>query len=157
MSTGRRKTTSSADKLQRLHDEIVRVHSRMFRWANKLDKLIKARARLERLQDEERKPLVKPVDLPKPDPVKEPDHLQVLTGVDESLDIAAQPWIKSTSRGNLTDADKAAIAGIKAAQEERKKVKAKASSEKSRAKRRGELAKMPLTGKAALAAIRESK
>ena len=136
------------EKLAGIDVEIRRVHGRMFRWANRLDKLIKSRSRFERLLDEstkplddELKPLDKPVDVPKPDPVKP----------DDPLDVRSQPWM---TRGN---ADDKAAAEIKAAQQAKAKIKAKASGEKSRAKRRGELRKMPLTGKAALAAIRDAK
>jgi hypothetical protein len=144
MSITKTKTISKTTKLQQADDEIRRVHSRMFRWANKLEKLMKARARLVRLDDDERKPIVTPVELPKPDPrpVEKPD---------DPLDVRSMPW------NQRNEADEKAKTEIKAGQLARVRVKAKASAEKSRAKRRGELRKMPLTGKAALAAIREAK
>jgi hypothetical protein len=149
-------------EIQRLDDEIKRVHSRMFRWANKLDKLIKARGRIEKRIgeiDDERKPIATPVDLPKRDPVK-PDEttaaLQALTGVVEKPDLDIPTFLARGMKAQHA-ADEAAKAAILAEQEAKRKVKAKASSEKSRAKRRGELRKMPLQGKAALALINESK
>jgi hypothetical protein len=67
---------------------------------------------------------------------------------DDPLDVRDQPW----SRRN--EADETAKAEIIATQAATKKVKTKASSEKSRAKQRGELRKMPLQGKAAVDFIR---
>jgi len=71
---------------------------------------------------------------------------------DDPLDVRNAPW---NQRANT--ADEKAKADIIAGQQAKAKVKAKASSEKSRAKKRGELRKMPLEGKAALAAIRAAK
>ena len=64
---------------------------------------------------------------------------------DDPLDARSQPWNRQPNA-----ADEKAKAEIVAGQQAKAKVKAKASSEKSRAKRRGELRKMPLSGKAAL-------
>ena len=71
---------------------------------------------------------------------------------DDPLDIRSQPWNQQPNA-----ADEKAKAEILAGQTAKAKVKAKASGEKSRAKRRGELRKMPLSGKAALEHINKAE
>jgi len=167
------KTISTAEKLQRLDEEIRRVHGRMFRWANRLDALIKARTRLVRI-DEAAKAVIgerfaKENEKRKQASQAETDHLsekQFMEFVERGA--AAQAAVANARINDdpldirntafrRSEADDEAKADIIAAQQAKAKAKAKASSEKSRAKKRGELRKMPLQGKAALAAIRDAK
>lgn len=62
--------------------------------------------------------------------------------------------IPSYLRRERSPADQAAIDRAKAEREERQKAKAKGQAEKRKAQRLGETKRMPLTGKAALEAIR---
>jgi hypothetical protein len=166
MSTNKAKTTSTVVKLQQVEALIERLERRINRTHNAWVKACTKRRRLNALlakePDDERKPIAKPVELMKPDPVKPEDYgfADTIIGrdkaaraaADDPLDVRSQPWLKPRN-----EADEKAKADILAAKAVIKKVKAKASADKSRAKRRGELRKMPLEGKAALAAIRESK
>ena len=151
------------EKLAGIDVEIRRVHGRMFRWANRLDKLIKSKTRFERLLAEAKQ--IKP----EPKPV-ETDHLSeaqfhefVEAAVkqevkeanarinDDPLDVRNQPWNQSEKK------DLTVAAEIRQQQAQYKKLKRLGQAVKRKAKSSGELRKMPLTGKAALAAIRDAK
>jgi hypothetical protein len=144
-------------QLEQIERSLEKLRSRLYRTVNKIHMLEKAERRIRRRMElEALTPKSEPVavvTLPATHPTA--IALQTLTGVDETLDIKEQPWIKSAARGNLTEADKAAIAGIEAAQAERKAVKTTARIAKLKAGKAGDRKKMPLTGKAALAAINQ--
>ena len=162
------KATIYQTKLQRVEASIERTQRRINRNHNAMIRLLRQRKRLlvtlkgAEPEDLEDRLYVKPVELAKPPkPADEATAaLQMLkeredrlyVKPDDPLDARNQPW---NQRGN--PADEKAKAEIIASQQARAKVKAKASGEKSRAKKRGELRKIPLVGKAALAAIREGK
>ena len=142
---------TAKDKLQRVRVAIERTQRRINRNHNALVKLQRQEKRLAKLaavgsavraEDLEDRLYVKPVEFAKP---PKPD---VVEKSDDPLDVRNQPWARQPNA-----ADEKAKAEIRAGQLARVKIKAKASSEKSRAKKRGELRRMPLTGKAALAKI----
>jgi hypothetical protein len=132
---------------------IDQIEALLKKHRSKLKREINAIDKLERQKASASKPKPQPKPQPKPVLDVKSEVLKILTGVDETLDIRQQPWIKKAS--NLNDADKAAIAAIEAAQKERKDAKAAAAKTKRKAKLAGELRKMPLEGKAALAKINE--
>jgi hypothetical protein len=158
--------------LDQIERKLERLRSRLYRTVNAINLLEKAKKRIKRRMEleyaeapKEAKESPEPVAQSKESkavakdvgPAVNPEAvaLQALTGVDETLDIKEQPWIKSTARGNLTEADKATIANIEAAQAERKAAKTAARIAKLKADKAGDRKKMPLTGKAALAAINQ--
>jgi hypothetical protein len=124
--------------LEQIERSLEKLRSRLYRTVNKIHMLEKAERRIRRRMELEATPKSEPVVTPP-----------------ATLDIKEQPWIKSASRGNLTEADKAAIAGIEAAQAERKAAKTTARIAKLKASKAGDTKRMPLTGKAALAAINQ--
>jgi hypothetical protein len=139
--------------LEHIEQSLEKLRSRLYRTVNKIHMLEKAERRIRRRMElEAPTPKSEPVAVVTP-PATPAVALQTLTGVDESLDIKEQPWIKSAARGNLTEADKAAIAGIEAAQAERKAAKTTARIAKLKADKAGDRKKMPLSGKKAFERI----
>ena len=122
--------------IEAVDEAIRRWQRRLTRAANALAKLERQRRRLGKLATS--KPDSKPVAVHKPvDPVIE--HVADQLGI--------PPFLQRAQPSPQAEAIKAEIA-------EKKKAKAKARIEKLKAKQRGDLKKMPLTGKAALEAIR---
>jgi|SRR5215472_3504206 len=144
-------------QLEHINQRIARQHSRLFRVANVLDKLVKAARRVEKAIDaelqekaDEAARAVKRLKVAQAaPPASEPVTAPVARlPVDDPLDIRNQQW---ATRG---DADKKAEAEILAEQAAGKKKKTMARIDKLKADKAGDRKKMPLTGKAALAAIR---
>lgn len=145
-------------KLQVLDEARARWWRRLIRAVNAIDKI-----------DGQRKRLLKPRPLDKLDPPVPPNKPippakaetlgescdRIVTDLimgrptefDDPLDVRSMPWVKN-------EADEKAKAELLAAEENKKKAHTKAVAEKRKARLAGELRKMPLTGKAALDAIR---
>ena len=148
-------------RMQKTEEALDRWLRRMIRAANEVAKLRKKRKRL--LKQPKRQPVSlpmcepnlqsvtqqprEPIEGPVSNPRREPNQKPV-SSVRCDLDIREQSWVK----GREKDAE--AATAIKEEIDARKKLKQVASAAKSKAKNKGELRKMPLTGKDALAAIR---
>jgi nucleoid-associated protein YgaU len=145
------------NKLERVELALTRWHTRLTRASNTIRKLERQRRRLVTRR-------AAPAKLPAPaKPVPTP---MVPAVPADDLDIRNQGWLDR--KGNVTQAaenelkavkaskaaDEKAKAEILAAQADRQKQKKAASKAKSKAKLAGDLRKMPLQGKEALAAIR---
>ena len=129
------------DRLERVELALTRWHSRLYRAANTVRKLDMARKRLvEKLHDRGFPP-----PPAKPAPGLD-DRLDDILELDAGLDI---PMVLRRTVPNA--ADEAAKAAILAGQVEAKKARKAASKARSADK----LAAKPLTGKAAIAAIRQ--
>lgn len=128
------------DKLERVELALTRWHSRLYRTANTIRKLDAARKRLvERIAERQ---------APRPAAAPEP-------GLNDSLDEILAPVADELGIPGFLDrrpnaADEAAKAEILAQRKDAKKQKAVVR----RAKQNDRFAKMPLSGKAALEAIR---
>jgi hypothetical protein len=155
-------TAKREKQTEYLDQRIARCQSRIIRTVNVLDKLVKAKRRLQKaiaaeLQEKadeaaravkrltvktetqvESKPTIANVPMPHVGKIETDDPLAVPT------------FLRRVSNA----ADQKAIAEIKAEQAASKTVKAKASAAKSKAKAKGDLRKMPLEGRAALEAIK---
>ena len=135
--------------------EIEKIMASIKRWKSRLKRAMTAIEKLDRkLRRLEAKPVAPKVDLK----VKQPEPMHHDAFVPRG-DLAATADV-----GDMPDflkrgmaADKAAADQIRAEQEALKKAKGKGRIEKMKAKARGDLKKMPLTGKAALAAIHGDK
>lgn len=128
------------DKLERVELALARWHSRLYRAANTIRKLDAARTRLIERIAERRTP--RPAAAPEP-------------GLNDSLDEILAPVADELGIPGFLDrrpnaADEAAKVEIIAQKKEAKKQKAVAR----KAKQNDRLAKMPLSGRAALEAIR---
>ena len=123
--------------IEAVDEAIRRWQRRLTRAANALAKLERQRRRLGKPAS---KPDSKPVAVHKPvDPLIE--HVADQLGI--------PPFLQRSQPSPQAEAIKAEIAAKKKA-----KAKAKARIETMKAKQRGDLKRMPLTGKAALEAIR---
>jgi hypothetical protein len=116
----------------------------------KLKELRRQFARYEKLANKPAEPKPEPPE-PKPEPVEaiEPKSTAI---VDKALDDMPD-FLNRRKQG--TAKDDAARAAILAEQEERKRNKSRVRAEERKAKQAGLTRRMPLTGKAALAAIRK--
>ena len=155
------------DKLEHTRVALKRWRSRLKRCMTAIDKLERQERRLEKARKQP-SPQLRPRgsadlrDLPATLPLAiresaedagliEPAHHDgfVPRGDLATVDNGIPDFLR---RG--IEADKAAQAAIKEEQEKLAKAKAKGRIEKMKAKQRGDLTKMPLSGKAALAAIK---
>ena len=98
---------------------------------------------------------------PKPVPATAPaPAAEWVFPVDRTAELPAMRLKQAERRvkqAQAEEADRKAMEAIMAEQKARAAVKAKASKAKSKAKAKGELRKMPLEGKAALALINQGK
>jgi hypothetical protein len=141
---------TNLDKLQRVEASLVRWHRRLSRAATAIKKLDAQRRRLlvKRAEPVKALPAPKPLAIEAPKPValpalKTPPTVELTAG---SEDIPA-----FLRRSSPVDA---VAQGMLDEQADLKKRKARGRIAKLKATQAGETKKMPLTGKAALAAIR---
>jgi len=155
-------------KLDQIERRLERLRSRLYRTVNAINKLERTQRRLKKQPSAIAVAAVKAagadVATVATQAVKATETLsescdRIVTerimspAKTDTLDIKEQPWIKSASRSNLTESDKKAIAEIQAEQKDKKKSLAAARIAKMKARMKGEMRKMPLQGKAALAEI----
>jgi hypothetical protein len=161
--------TRQEQNLKRIEEAIVRWQTRLRRAANTLGKLEQQRRRADKalikanLLKEQRSRGSAPISDPstlgdairksiqdqvKPEPVAIVQHSDgSISTITKDDDLAIPTFLRRKQLDPVA-------AEIKAEQEEIKRKRAQGRKAKSVAKRRGDLKKMPLTGKAALDAIR---
>lgn len=176
------KRTDARAQLQATEERLASWHRRLTRAANMVRSLERTRKRLQQFIAKEFAELAEPVtlhhgatELPSdvkvsgytdaqpaiatihsddPDLVEKVGAALARSRAAKNEDDGSIPaFLARAKPGALTEADQKAIEEIKAGRAETQKVKSKASKAKSIAKRRGELRRMPLTGKDALKAI----
>lgn len=160
-------------KLQRVEQSLDRWLPRMTRAANMVADLMRRRRYYQRLLAEAK--AAKPVPVKaaiETDHLPEPEFEKLASAMadeaNDRLDIRNQGWLSPA--GQVTQVAKDELARIKAAEQrdqvaadaikaqqaERAKTRKKNQAEERKARKAGATRKMPLTGKAALAAIRGS-
>jgi hypothetical protein len=127
--------------LEQIERSLGRLRSRLYRTVNAINKLEKAHRRIKRRMELERVQ-------PKPEPQQVAARAPVA-----SDDLSIPPIF---IRPRLNQADEAAKAEILAQQEATKKAKTATRIAKLKADKSGDTKRMPLTGKAALAAINQT-
>jgi hypothetical protein len=138
-------TTENIDAL------LARWKTRLKRAVNAIDKLEKQKKRLAKAQARQAKP-PKPVEAPKP-PKPEPLAVTIMREMAapvEPLDTSIPPFLKRQT----PDHDMVVAEQLRLEQEATKRKKSQGRIAKMKAKKSGETRKMPLTGRAALDAIR---
>ena len=125
--------------LEQIERSLGRLRSRLYRTVNAINKLEKAHRRVKRRVE---------LEALQPKPAPEPVAVVTARPIEDDLSIPAQ-----FIRPRLNQADEAAKAEILAQQEATKKAKTTARIAKLKADKAGDTKRMPLTGKAALAAI----
>jgi|SRR6516165_1686061 hypothetical protein len=125
--------------LEQIERSLDRLRSRLYRTVNAINKLEKAHRRVKRRVE---------LEALQPKPAPEPVAVVTARPIEDDLSIPAQ-----FIRPRLNQADEAAKAEILAQQEATKKAKTTARIAKLKADKAGDTKRMPLTGKAALAAI----
>jgi len=128
--------------LEQIERSLDRLRSRLYRTVNAINKLEKAHRRVKRRVE---------LEALQPKPAPEPVAVVTARPIEDDLSIPAQ-----FIRPRLNQADEAAKAEILAQQEATKKAKTTARIAKLKADKAGDTKRMPLTGKAALAAINQA-
>jgi hypothetical protein len=139
--------------LGQIERSLDRLRSRLYRTVNAINKLEKAHRRVKRRME---------LEALQPKPAPEPVAVVTLPATHPTAVNIAKTEVDDLSipamfiRPRLNQADEAAKAGILAQQEASKKAKTAARIAKLKADKAGERSKMPLSGKAALAAINQA-
>jgi hypothetical protein len=139
--------------VEQLDADIKRWQTKLKRAVNVIDKLQKQRARLMKAPK---------IEATKPKPVEKPEPLAVtvLKSLAEPVkpapvaDDLGIPEFLRRGQAAQNAVDEVIADQLRAEQEDVRKRKAQGRIEKMKAKKRGDLKKMPLSGKAALDAIR---
>ena len=137
--------------VQDLDKAIARWNTRLKRAVNTIDKLQKRKKRL--IVKAERELVIAPPGATRPKARQEPQPSPLVSPppaaapTPPALDLAIPDFLQAGKGDPVAEQ-------IRAEQAELKKLKARGRIAKMKAKQSGELRKMPLTGKAALAAIR---
>jgi hypothetical protein len=141
---------ANATELDLIEAAIKRSWTRLKRAVNAIDKLERKKARIAKKPV---KTTEKPVETPKAAKIPEKSTVGTEASVTPSQPAPDTKIPDFLRRG--AEADKTAAAEITAEQAERKQAKARGRIAKLKADKAGERRKMPLSGKAALAAIWE--
>lgn len=138
-------------QLDRVANQRDATITKLLRLETKIKTLRRQITRYEKLA-------AKPQSEPKPQPApaieREPLPAALVAEFKaETDDLSIPGFLRRNKEADKKDAE--AAAAIRQEQADRKKAKARGRIEKLKAKQRGDLKRMPLEGKAALAAIRE--
>ena len=139
-----RELTTNIDRALAARDVLI---GKLVKLEGKLKVMLRQRQRYAKLAAAAPKPAPSPTSTPKPAPTPKP-----------TVEAAADDmpaFLARTKEGDAKDA--AAREGILRERAERERVKSRGRNDKSRAAKRGDTKRMPLTGKAALAFIHSGK